>query len=201
MIQAIRSLLDSPLGYRAWSTLLGVRRYSQVLVKDHIRPQPSDRILDIGCGPGTLAPYLPTTGYVGFDASSEYIRLAQRRFPDLRFVCERVSQYTLAEHGHFDIVLAFGILHHLDDAEAVQLFRIAHDALKPGGRLVTHDGVWVSGQSGIAKYLLARDRGEFVRTREHYLTLASQVFSTVRNTIRHDLLWIPYTHILLECVR
>ena len=41
-----------------------------------------------------------------------------------------MSQYTLAERGYFDIVLAFGILHHLDDAEAVQLFRIAHDALK-----------------------------------------------------------------------
>ena len=142
---------------------LGVRRYSRVLVKEHIRPKSTDRILEIGCGPGTLAPFLPTTDYVGFDANPEYIKLAQRRFPGLQFVCERVSEYTLAERGSFDIVLAFGILHHLDDAEAVQLFRIAHDALKPGGRLVTHDGVWTSNQSGIAKYLLARDRGQFVR--------------------------------------
>lgn len=201
MIETIRSVLDSPLAYRAWSRLLGVRRYSRVLVKEHIRPESSDRILEIGCGPGTIIPFLPTTDYVGFDASPEYIKLAQKRFPGLHFVCERVSRYTLAERGYFDIVLAFGILHHLDDAEAVQLFRIAHDALKPGGRLVTHDGVWTSNQSGIAKYLLARDRGQFVRTGEHYVTLASQVFSTVRHTIRHDLLWIPYTHILLECVR
>jgi SAM-dependent methyltransferase len=201
MIETIRSVLDSPLGYRAWSRLLGVRTYSQVLVKEHIRPESTDRILDIGCGPGTLAPFLPTTDYVGFDASPEYIKLAQKRYPGLRFVCERVSQYTLAEHGYFDIVLAFGILHHLDDAEAIQLFRIACDALKPGGRLVTNDGVWTNDQSGIAKYLLARDRGQFVRTAEQYVTLASQVFSTVKHTIRHDLLWIPYTHILLECVR
>jgi SAM-dependent methyltransferase len=201
MIETFRSVLDSPLGYRAWSKLLGVRTYSQVLVKEHIRPESTDRILDIGCGPGTLAPFLPTTDYVGFDASPEYIKLAQKRYPGLHFVCERVSQYTLAEHGYFDIVLAFGILHHLDDAEAIQLFRIACDALKPGGRLVTNDGVWTSNQSGIAKYLLARDRGQFVRTAEEYVTLASQVFSTVKHTIRHDLLWIPYTHILLECVR
>jgi 2-polyprenyl-3-methyl-5-hydroxy-6-metoxy-1,4-benzoquinol methylase len=201
MIETIRSVLDSPLGYRAWSKLLGVRRYSQVLVKEHIRPESTDRILDIGCGPGTLAPFLPTAGYVGFDASSEYIALARKRFPSLHFVCERVSEYTLAEHGHFDIVLACGILHHLDDEEAVQLFRVAHEALKPGGRLVTHDGVWTRDQSRIAKYLLARDRGQFVRTEEQYVTLASEVFSTVRHQIRHDLLWIPYTHILLECSR
>jgi cyclopropane fatty-acyl-phospholipid synthase-like methyltransferase len=201
MIEAIRSVLDSPLGYRAWSRLLGIRRYSQVLVTEHIRPESTDRILEIGCGPGTMVPFLPTPDYVGFDASPEYIKLAQKRFPDRRFVCERVSQYTLAERSYFDIVLAFGILHHLDDAEATRLFRIAHDALQPGGRLVTHDGVWTSNQSGVAKYLLARDRGQFVRTEEQYVTLASQVFSTVRHTIRHDLLWIPYTHILFECVR
>src|ERR1700722_3391154 len=176
MIETVRSVLDLPLAYRAWSRLLGVRRYSQVLVKEHIRPKPTDRILEIGCGPGTLIPYLPTTDYVGFDASPEYIKLAQKRFPGVNFVCERVSRFTLAERDDFDIVLAFGILHHLDDAEAVQLFRIAHDALKPGGRLVTHDGVWTSDQSGIAKYLLARDRGQFVRTGEQYVALASQVF-------------------------
>jgi SAM-dependent methyltransferase len=201
MIETFRSVLDSPLGYRAWSRLLGVRRYSQVLVREHIRPESTDRVLDIGCGPGTIAPFLPTTDYVGFDASPEYIKLAQKRYPGRHFVCERVSRYTLAQHGYFDIVLAFGILHHLDDEEAVQLFRIACDALKPGGRLVTNDGVWTSNQSGVAKYLLARDRGQFVRTAEQYMTLASQVFSTVKHTIRHDLLWIPYTHILLECVR
>jgi SAM-dependent methyltransferase len=201
MIETIRSVLESPRVYQAWTTLIGIGEYSRVLVHEYIRPKPTDSILEIGCGPGTIIPYLPTSGYVGFDADPKYIKRAQKRFPNLRFVCERVSQYTLPERECFDIVLALGVLHHLDDAEAVQLFRVAYDALKPGGRLVTHDGVWTNGQSGIARYLLARDRGEFVRTEEGYVTLASQVFTTVKHSIRHDLLRIPYTHILLECTR
>jgi cyclopropane fatty-acyl-phospholipid synthase-like methyltransferase len=201
MIEAARSVLDSPLGYRVWSRFLGIRRYSRVLVEEHIRPKPTSRILEIGCGPGTIVPYLPTKDYLGFDASPAYIKLAQKRFPTCNFVCERVSQYTLAEQNSFDIVLAFGILHHLDDGEAIQLFRIALNALKTGGRLVTHDGVWTSNQSRFARYLLSRDRGQFVRTEDQYMKLASEVFSTVTPRIRHDLLWIPYTHILLECAR
>jgi len=127
--------------------------------------------------------------------------LAQKRFPRAKFVCERVSQYTLPHREYFDIVLALGIVHHLDDSEALQLFRIAHSALKPGGKLVTLDGVWTNDQSRSSRYLLARDRGQFVRSQEQYRNLASQVFSTNKASVRHDLLRIPYTHIILECIR
>ncbi|SRR6266568_3030235 len=118
-----------------------------------------------------------------------------------KFVCERVSQYTLSHREYFDVVLALGIVHHLDDSEALQLFQIAHSALKRGGKLVTLDGVWTNDQSRPARYLLARDRGQFVRSQEQYVNLASQVFSTIKASIRHDLLRIPYTHIILECIR
>ena len=81
------------------------------------------------------------------------------------------------------------------------LFQIAHSALKPRGKLVTLDGVWTNDQSRAARYLLARDRGQFVRSQEQYVNLASQEFSTIKASIRHDLLRIPYTHIILECMR
>jgi predicted methyltransferase len=99
------------------------------------------------------------------------------------------------------VVLALAIVHHLDDAEARQLFQIAYDSLKPGGKLVTFDGVWTDGQSSAARWLLARDRGEYVRSEREYVGIASQVFSNIRPSVRHDLLRIPYTHLILECVR
>jgi SAM-dependent methyltransferase len=60
------------------------------------------------------------------------------------------------------VVPALGIAHHLEDAEAQRLFQIAYDALKPGGKLITFDGVWTDGQSPAARWLLARDRGLYV---------------------------------------
>jgi hypothetical protein len=73
--------------------------------------------------------------------------------------------------------------------------------MKPGARLVTLDGVWTDDQSHIVKYLLARDRGRFVRSAAGYRELAAKVFSKIESSIRHDLLRIPYTMLILTCVR
>ena len=201
MIETIRSLLALPQAYQFFFNVIGGPGRSRILVRDYIQPRRGDRILEIGCGPGTIVPYLPELEYVGFDLSAEYVDQARRKFPRARFVCERVSQYTLPQREYFDIVLALGIVHHLDDSEALQLFQIGHDALRPGGKLVTLDGVWIDNQSRSARYLLARDRGQFIRTQDDYVKLAARVFSTVTPSIRPDLLRIPYTHIILQCMR
>jgi SAM-dependent methyltransferase len=201
MIQSIRSVLAIPAAYQLWSSVVGGGAYDKVLVNEYVRPSAGGRILEIGCGPGTIVRYLPPSEYLGFDLSPSYIEQAKKRFPNAKFVCERVSQFSLAKEQSFDAVLAFGIVHHLEDAEARQLFQIAHDALRPGGKLVTSDGVWTDGQSPVARWLLARDRGEHIRSEQEYVGIASQVFSNIRASVRHDLLRIPYTHLILECVR
>lgn len=201
MIATLRSVLSFPWAYQAFWHAVGGRKRNNILLRDYIRPAPGDRVLDIGCGPGTMVPYLQSVDYVGLDVSPEYIERARRRFPQARFVCQRVGRYDLAERDHFDIVLALGVLHHLDDNEALTLFQIARDAMKPGGRLVTIDGVWTGDQSPIAKYLLSRDRGRFVRSEVGYREIAARVFPNIESSIRHDLLRIPYSLIILKCIR
>ena len=75
---------------------------------------------------GSIVGYLPPCDYLGFDLSPEYIEQAKKRYPKARFVCERVSQFSIAKEQSFDLVLALGIVHHLDDAEARQLFQLAY---------------------------------------------------------------------------
>ena len=201
MTRYLRRVLAIPAAYQLWWNLVGGPALAKVLVNDYVRPRARARILEIGCGPGTIVSYLPPSDYLGFDLSPKYIELAKRRFPKAHFVCERVSQFSLAKEQSFDLVLALGIVHHLADAEARQLFQIAHDALKPGGKLVTIDGVWSDDQSPATRWLLARDRGDYVRSEREYVGIASQVFSNIRPSVRHDLLRIPYTHLILECIR
>ena len=202
MFRQIRSLLAVPEAYRLWWSLIGGPGVAKVLVSEYIRPELGARILEIGCGPGTIVGYLPRVEYLGFDLSPNYIEMARARFPQAQFVCERVSHFSLAKHQQeFDFVLALAILHHLDDQEARQLFQIAHHALRPDGKLITFDGVWTNDQSPVARWLLARDRGEYVRTQDDYVKIASQVFANVKATVRHDLIRIPYSHIILECHR
>ena len=193
--------MEVPGAYNLWWRMVGGRAVIKMLVTDYLQPATGIRILEVGCGPGTILGYLPECQYVGFDISSKYIEMARKRFPQAQFFCERVSQFSLARQSNFDVVLALGVVHHLDDEEAIQLFQIAYDALKPGGKLVTLDGVIRNDQSRMARWLLARDRGEFVRSEAEYVRVASRVFRKVKATVRHDLLRIPYTHLILECVR
>src|ERR1043166_7794314 len=111
MIRRLRSILAVPQMYQLFFNLIGAPRRSRVLVHEYIQPKVGNRILEIGCGPGTIIPYLPECEYLGFDVSASYIEQARNRYPQAKFVCERVSGYNLPGNEYFDIVLALAILH------------------------------------------------------------------------------------------
>ena len=69
------------------------------------------------------------------------------------------------------------------------------------GRLVTVDPVLVDGQSAIARFLINRDRGNHVRTPAAYRALLSPHFVPDRVEIRHDLVPLPYTLLLMVARR
>lgn len=101
----------------------------------------------------------------------------------------------------YDIVLANGIVHHLDDFEAGALFDVAWRALRPGGWLVTYDNVYLEHQHWFARWLIARDRGRAVRTQQGYETLAQGRFPRVESAIMHDTLRVPYTILVMRCIK
>lgn len=197
-----RTMLAVPIVYRTFGWLTGAVAGRERFAHEHIRARAGDRVLDIGCGPADILPHLPDVDYTGFDASPAYIATAERVHGSRgKFSCKRVSEETLPEKGIFDIVLAIGLIHHLDDAEAEHFYRLAHSALAPGGRLITNDPVFVDGQSRVARYLISRDRGDHVRNEKAYLEIARRVFTSVAPAIVSDHLRIPYTHLILECQR
>lgn len=202
MISLVRPILNWPFFYESYHHLIGADYRNRVLVDQYIKPQEGDRILDIGCGPGNLVPFLPDCDYIGVDANKSYISSAQKRYGNRgKFLCERVSHHNVQQFGQFDIVMAFGLTHHLDDQEALDLFRLGYTALKPGGRMITHDGCYMEGQSAFARYLLRSDRGRFVRTKPAYEKIARTFFQDIQFDIRSDVLKIPYYHLIMVCTR
>jgi SAM-dependent methyltransferase len=157
-------------------------------------------VLDLGCGPGDLLACLPACGYVGIDLDPGYIAAAKARYAGRgTFRCEPAEAVAGLEPGSFDLVVACGLLHHLTDAQALATLKVARRALRPGGRFVSLDGCFVPGQRRVDRWLLRRDRGEFVRDLPGYCRLAGAVFPVVVPVVRQDLLRIPYTHAILEC--
>ncbi|ATX82054.1 Methyltransferase domain-containing protein [Mariprofundus ferrinatatus] len=197
----IRAIFSHASVYNIAQRLVGAEKARTILVKDYFPKSESYRMLDIGCGTAEILRHLPyDLDYVGFDASATYITEACRQFGNRgTFKAELVREAILDQMQPFDLVLAFGLLHHLDDKEGETLFSLARQALKPGGKLITVDPVYVPDQRSLARWIISKDRGQNIRTAEAYQELALSHFTDIKVTVRHDMLHIPYSHLILEC--
>lgn len=195
----LRSVLSAPAVYDLLQDIMGAKSARDRIVRDHIRPFPGMRILDIGSGTSEILDHLPNDiDYVGYDISPAYIERAAARFADRgAFHCRILKEDEARTLAPVDLVMAIGVLHHLDDDEARAFMRIAKAVLKPGGRLFTHDPCFADGQNPFARFLISRDRGQNVREEPGYRALVEPAFSQVQGFLRHQA-WIPYTHFAME---
>jgi demethylmenaquinone methyltransferase/2-methoxy-6-polyprenyl-1,4-benzoquinol methylase/phosphoethanolamine N-methyltransferase len=121
--------------------------------------QSGERVLDVGCGPGSLT--IPAAKKVGregavsgIDASPEMIEVAKRKArkegAEIDFRVSPIEALPF-EDGTFDVVLSSLMLHHLpDDVKAEGLAEVVR-VLKPGGRLIAID---LAGRHSPASHLL-----------------------------------------------
>jgi SAM-dependent methyltransferase len=96
------------------------------------------RVVEFGCGSGTLAAHLQARGYdvSGFDISHAMIRLARTNAPGVRF---RVASLGSARLPACDAVVGIGeVVTYLPVGPRTlrRFFRRVHAALRPGGVLV-----------------------------------------------------------------
>ncbi|MFN9398222.1 MAG: class I SAM-dependent methyltransferase [Dolichospermum sp.] len=74
------------------------------------------RILDIGCGNGSLSNFLAQQGYevVSVEESESGVKLANQTFPNCRFIQGSIYDLPYSELGdNFDIVIAVEVIEHL----------------------------------------------------------------------------------------
>ena len=193
-------MLASARVYSALQRALGAARVRRVLVAEHLRPAPGERVLDLGCGPGDVRAELPAVEYVGVDHSERYLAAARARHAGRgRFVRADLRLLRLEDEEPFDAAIAIGVLHHLDDGEGAAMLASAAHALKSSGRLITIDPALGDRESPLARWLILRDRGRHLRSSEGYAGLARGRFDHVVASTRHDLARVPYCHAILEC--
>jgi ubiquinone/menaquinone biosynthesis C-methylase UbiE len=130
-----------------WLVTLGRERGFRERVLRLARLESGESILDVGCGPGTLAiaakRHVGPTGAVhGIDASPEMIARAGKKAR--KAGVEVVFKNALAEalpfpDAQFDAVLSTVMLHHLPRKVRQQCAHEIRRVLKPGGRVLTVD--------------------------------------------------------------
>lgn len=199
----IRAMLAHPMVYDSFQTLVGAYSWRFRVLRDIVLPSvlPNSKILDIGCGTCKILEHLPdSVEYHGYDRNEAYISYARKRFTgrNAKFECRAVGSDSNC-HDRYDIALAFGLAHHLEDMEVRKLIRDIRNLLAPGGKLFLLDPVYCQEQSQLARYVVSRDRGRNVRTREEYLKLYQSEFPSVSTHLDLHPLRIPYTGITVSC--
>jgi SAM-dependent methyltransferase len=194
----LHRVLDRPRVYERFQRLLGAHAARRRLVDEFLRPYEGARLLDVGCGTGSLLDYLPRgVDYVGFDLNAAYIAEARTRYAGRgSFFCARVGGETV--DGTFDFVVAKSLLHHLSDQDAHSLLATAGGLLRDGGVFFSSDPVRHQDQPLLARMLVALDRGRNVRWPEAYAELVRAHFPAVETTLMTDLLPIPYSHFVMR---
>lgn len=113
------------------------RAYAAYVLPLIVELPKSSRILDVGCGDGSLLAFLKERGYSdieGVDCSAEQIARAAARGVQARK--GNLFDSLEAEAGTCDVVVAIDVIEHLTKSELVRFGNAVHRALKPGGRFV-----------------------------------------------------------------
>ena len=197
----LQRLLSFPRLYDLFQDAIGGNALRRKFIRNHVRAKTGDRVIDIGCGPAQVLPWLPPVEYLGLDVSSACIASAQRTHArkGTFVIGDTRSLWDDPRFREADIVIGLGILHHLDDDEALHCLHFAYRALKPGGRFVCFEACWTPRQGLLSKYIMSMDRGRHIRTEQTYRQLAGSVFKNVNAWIETKAMRIPYVIIFLEC--
>jgi trans-aconitate methyltransferase len=200
--RGVRKILEVPWIYSFFQKSVEKRPiWSDILEQQVGLVRESMRVLDIGCGPGTFLTMLndrmDAANFWGLDPSPEYIRRASELFPGASFLCGTVATVALPKKT-FDLVVVSGVLHHVDDDEAMEIMRFAHAHKSDEGIIITVDPVFFPGQNFFAKWMALADRGQNVRTVKslEQLWLRALPASNVQISIKSGYLRVPYNHVV-----
>jgi SAM-dependent methyltransferase len=201
MASAIERTLGVASLYDLFQRVVGAPASKRQFVTRHVRPAASDHVLDLGCGTGAMLELLPDgVSYVGVEIDPNYVARARERFGARgEFVCTDLTSYD--GERVFEIVVAHGVMHHLDDDAMAAAGGVARRALVDGGRVVFAEPCRLPSQGRIETALMNRDRGRYIRTPERYVELLSESFPSVSTHYMLGSYRIPYSMMILEAHR
>lgn len=135
------------------------QRYRVAKVLELHRPEPGERVVDLGCGWGTFSFALAelASRVVGVDFSEKSIAFCERRLAaepreNLRFVRADAGDTGL-EGGAWDLVVAADLFEHLYPEDSTRVVDEAFRLLRPGGRF----SVWTPHRGHVLEILKNRD--------------------------------------------
>jgi SAM-dependent methyltransferase len=155
----------------AYARFMG--RYSMPLAAQFVRllgPQPGQRALDVGCGPGVLTALLVerlgSAAVRAVDPSEPFVVAARNRFPDVE-VRQGVAEALPYADDEFDLAAAQLVVHFMTDPAAG--LREMRRVTRPGGLVAASVWDYGGGRAPISAFWRAVRQMEPASTGEAHL--------------------------------
>lgn len=176
----VYKILAHPKIYRAFQQIVGGKKpktYTVIekICTDFIKTNGRKPVLlDLGCGEGKLCEWIhDVCDYHGVDYSDEYLSYARETYKNkgkfIKFDLSSHQSYTNLSN-RWDIIIGIGLLHHLANEDVLKIKENFMD-FNPNAIIFTIDPVLLEQQNLIAKFIVSRDRGSYVRKLHEYREL------------------------------
>lgn len=161
--------------YRLWQAPFADDKFAPVVAHNDLREV--DRVLDVGCGPGTNARHFAHAHYTGIDCNPAYIDYARRRHKG-EFLVADATTYRVPSEQRFDFILVNSFLHHIDAENCCSILSHLSTLLTDDGHVHILDLV-LARETSIARWLTLHDRGDFPRPLDELLEIVNQTLQPV----------------------
>ncbi|MFG2850052.1 class I SAM-dependent methyltransferase [Streptomyces mirabilis] len=125
-------------------TLEAAQRDKLELIAQKLDLRPGQRLLDVGCGWGSMAIHAARehgVSVVGVTLSHEQAAYARKRVADEGLTDRveiRVQDYRDVADGPYDAISSIGMAEHVGAERYLEYAEVLYSLLKPGGRLLNH---------------------------------------------------------------
>lgn len=159
ILKRLSKVMELPWAYALWQTPFLRAKFAPV--ERHNDLASVQRILDVGCGPGTNARFFTHAAYVGLDINAAYVARARQKY-GRTFIEADVCTYNPPPDQRYDFVLLNSLLHHIDDEGVDRILRTLHNVVVDHGHIHILDLV-LPDEPSLARSLARNDRGDYPR--------------------------------------
>lgn len=198
------NLFDNASFYKLFQFSVSRQNTSSVIREEILKPDGVQDVLDFGCGIGYHSLEFPKANYLGIEPLQSCVKKAHELFSEnnRRFVLGDHKTLKEIPDSSFDLIIAIGVLHHINDDIIDEFLQESRRILRKGGRITTLDPVLHESQSILSRWVVKRDRGQWVRSQSEYSKLFARCFpGRVEQRIYTGLLRIPYDHVTFTLIK